>query len=577
MPLNWLAFIAGVTILIFLIPSYVYSQRYKGSIILSDSDKPLKCRAFKVPLDSLLRQHFFAQCITQNHAKGYILAQIDSIDYSSNPPVAYGTNGSLYKWALLESDSISLRILEKFGLSANNFSGKPVKIYALYRLISKALSHYQNNGYPFARVSMSNTIFTDNQVITQLNFTQGPQIVFDTLYIKGNAKVSRFAIQSIIGFRSGDRFSQSAFNQFDSKLNRLPFITVLQDSEVEFTPGKARIYTYINQRPASRFSGIVGISSRADSKPGVLLTGSINLNIVNSLKNAESFIVRWVALGEGTQNLNLNAAWPYIFGSNLAIDGSFSLYKRDSSYLNVNPLISLNLLGRHGDKIGVGIDYRSSRTLSQSNTQTLNDYTTSLIRVNYGISNLPKHIFSPQGYDLNFGFSAGARKLKETSKPQLMRVNSIFQGDIDNRIHIPILNENLTGVLAFKGQVLSLLKNDEVQTGFSENELFRLGGLDDLRGFNQESILSDGYCILKSEIHLRASKLFGVFAFFDKSYVSAYNAEGKEMFWPASIGFGLLLDSNGGAFNVTYAMGKGFGQGYRLKDAKLHISYTANF
>jgi hemolysin activation/secretion protein len=127
------------------------------------------------------------------------------------------------------------------------------------------------------------------------------------------------------------------------------------------------------------------------------------------------------------------------------------------------------------------------------------------------------------------------------------------------------------------GRKLALSQTDPNQTNFSENELFLIGGLNDLRGFNQESIISNAYGIIKSELHFRASRMLGFYSFFDKSWVSSYSNNLISTHWPSSAGFGILLQSGAGNLSITYAMANGFGQSFKLRDAKLHIEYSTSF
>jgi hypothetical protein len=68
-----------------------------------------------------------------------------------------------------------------------------------------------------------------------------------------------------------------------------------------------------------------------------------------------------------------------------------------------------------------------------------------------------------------------------------------------------------------------------------------------------------------------------LFVFFDKAYVSSSLGSVIKTSWPSGAGTGFMLEGGGGFFTLSYALGKGLGQDFRFRDAKLHIGYTASF
>ena len=110
-----------------------------------------------------------------------------------------------------------------------------------------------------------------------------------------------------------------------------------------------------------------------------------------------------------------------------------------------------------------------------------------------------------------------------------------------------------------------------------ENEMYRIGGMGTIRGFNQETVLSSAYSIATAEIHLRVSEGSGFFFFADKGYVKSYELGFNKDSWPLGLGIGLNLVTKAGLFNLSYAVGKGFGQSIGFKDAKVHFGIATVF
>ena len=84
----------------------------------------------------------------------------------------------------------------------------------------------------------------------------------------------------------------------------------------------------------------------------LLFTGEATINLKNALGNGELIGLDWQQLQQSSPKLNLQYQQPYLFGSPFGITTSFDLYKKDSSWLNINFLagvqyaLSVNQTGK---------------------------------------------------------------------------------------------------------------------------------------------------------------------------------------------------------------------------------------
>src|SRR5690606_553267 len=128
-------------------------------------------------------------------------------------------------------------------------------------------------------------------------------------------------------------YNEELLTQLSLRLRELPFLTEYRPADVFLMQKSAIIRMYLNDRKASNFSGIIGFLPNNQQTGKLLLTGEANLKLKNALGRGESIAADWKRLQAATQSLNIQLAYPFLFNSPLGIDGSFSLFKKDSTFL----------------------------------------------------------------------------------------------------------------------------------------------------------------------------------------------------------------------------------------------------
>ena len=64
--------------------------------------------------------------------------------------------GEQYKWVQINTDSVDQKLLEATGWNARQFNNKTIDFNRLQQQEERILNYYENNGYPFAGVSLDN-------------------------------------------------------------------------------------------------------------------------------------------------------------------------------------------------------------------------------------------------------------------------------------------------------------------------------------------------------------------------------------------------------------------------------------
>jgi hemolysin activation/secretion protein len=126
--------------------------------------------------------------------------------------------------------------------------------------------------------------------------------------------------------------------------------------------------------------------------------------------------------------------------------------------------------------------------------------------------------------------------------------------------------------LAVKTEIAKLYNNN-----LFLNDLFRLGGLKTLRGFNQNFFFASEYLLFKIEPRVYFSSDSFIFVFYDQAFIGQEVNNTKSKDHPMGFGAGISLNVNNGIINLAYALGSSKNQQVEPKLSKFHFGYVAKF
>jgi hemolysin activation/secretion protein len=130
------------------------------------------------------------------------------------------------------------------------------------------------------------------------------------------------------------------------------------------------------------------------------------------------------------------------------------------------------------------------------------------------------------------------------------------------------LNDKNSIFTRFTGSILS-------SDNYLDNELFRFGGINSIRGFEENSLTANLFTVLNTEYRYRLSKTLYVHSVLDVAYFENKNILTKQKLYGFGFGFGLL--TNSGLFKFNYSGGKIENQQFKFSDSKIHISLSTTF
>jgi hypothetical protein len=316
-------------------------------------------------------------------------------------------------------------------------------------------------------------------------------------------------------------------------------------------------------------NGVVGLQPNSVTGKSVF-TGDVRLKLQNVLKRGELFDLNWRSLQPETQDLKLKLNYPFLFNTPFGIDGSFDLYKRDSTFLTTIGRIGVQYFLRGGSYIKVFYEGENSNLLSGGQSSSLGNLS-SVTNNRYGIGVFRRQLdYLPnpsKGFYLELDGLIGSRTSRlpdadtsSSSTTYSVRLNVEWFFPLAKR-HVVRLANATRAYYA-----------PEVFT----NELNRFGGLTTQRGFDEEELFASTRSTFTVEYRFLVDRNSHAFLFFDQSFYEN-NTTTYYFDQPFGTGAGFSFGTNIGVFSISYGIGKQFDNPMLLRDGKVHFGYVSFF
>jgi len=571
-------------IILELISSHAFAQtdRIPLSIIILDN-QPAEATIVKnsIQADSLIIQKQLREILDNFHQKGYLSASVDSYNFSKNKITAYIHKGEQFKWVKVSFDSVDVMAMHKADIRIKKYLDKQIVPDQLVKDQRKLVSVMENSGYPFASARLHNMKFMGNLAEGIMYLESGPLIRIDSVIIKGNAKISPKYFQKQIGIKKDDLYEEKKIRAITDRIRETTFIREIKPFEIEFLDDKADIYTYLDKSRANQFNGIIGIIPDNETTGKLLLTGEVNFDLVNLFGRGILFSMDWRKLEPLTQELNVSGSYPYIFNSSVGIGMNLFLLKQDTTYFRVEPKVELQYFFNGSNYIRIFYQNQASSLLNTSGLEEITtlpvyaDYSTSLYGAGIKFNRLD-YIFNPRkGIFLEGDMSVGSKKIKKNPD-----INDDVYEDLDLTTTKTVLTCGIYVYIPMGGNFVTHIKN---LNGFMfnenlfENELFRLGGIRNLRGVDENSITASTFILGSLEFRYLFEEQSNLFLFVDGGYYQNKISSGEKEDTPLGFGAGMNLQTRAGIFTISYAMGRQFDNPVNIGNSKVHIGYIQRF
>ena len=550
----------------------------------------------KAKFSSLDQANNYINSLTKLFAdKGYLVSSVDSVWYLQNNVHIDFYVGKKYNWVQLRTNNIDKSLLSKVGYAAKNFAEKPLNISEVDLLKERLLTYYENEGFPFAAVYLDSIAINDDKISAALMVNQGLVYRIDSISNYGKLKLNTKFLQQYLNIINGSVYKREKLKEVDKRMLELPYAQTEHPSSLNMLGSGSILNLYVNNKKSSEVSAILGFLPDANNTGKLQVTGDINLDLKNVFGAGESLLLKYQALQPKSPRLNLGYEKPYFLKSPFGLGFLFELFKKDSSFLQVNAQLGLqlNLTNKQSGKILVqwqtanllqgGID---TNAIKFNKKLPLNiDVKSVNVGIAYEFRNT-NYRFNPlTGSDVTVTALTGIKNIKKNNDILSLKTSGFNYDKLYDSVKLQSYQLRLKIAAAhyFKTSKSSTFKT-AVNIGLYSsptvfrNEVFQIGGYRLLRGFNEESIYATRYAVVTAEYRSILSLNSYLFGFIDIGATKAkfQNINAQNLF--IGTGLGIAYETKAGLLNLSLAVGKRNDVPFNIRQAsKIHFGYINYF
>lgn len=529
--------------------------------------------------------------------KGYVTASVDTLLYDSASARAVLYIGDRYEWAKLDAGQVDPNILQAVGWRDKAFTDKPMDFSQVQDWQEKIIAYLENNGHPFGKVYIDSFRLEQEKVWAKLKVEPGPAYKIDSIRVIGNAKVSNEFLQRYLDIRNGSPFDKEKLQNISRKMRELSYVEEEFPAKLVWLNSGSFIEMYLKQKQSSQVNVLVGFLPNNDqlSSKKLLITGEANLLLRNALGVGETIGLNWQQLQVKSPRLNIIYRHPYLFGTPIGLDFAFDMFRKDSSFLNVNFQLGAQyvLSNQQSGKIFI---QRFQTIVTSANTAFIlqnyrlpedADVSSINVGIDYEYNNTNYRMNPTRGNEFRIITSAGTKKVKRNNEVLELKDpgNPAFDfGSLYDTVKLSTyqFRARVSAARFFpvgrQGTLKMGLNGGFFQSGnIFRNELFQIGGYKLLRGFDEESQYLSQFAIGTFEYRYLIGQNSYFYGFLDGGW-GRNNSQNTDVDYTyLGTGLGLAFETKLGIFNLAWAIGRRSDIPFSLRQSKVHFGFVNFF
>ncbi len=533
-------------------------------------------------------------------AKGFVTASLDSIRLDSTDAAIVLYLGQQYQWARLDTRQVEPSLLEAVGWRDRNFTEKPMDFVQVRNWQEKLMLYLENNGYPFARIYLDSLQVDQDKVAAVLKVDKGPLYKIDSIRVYGNAKITSAYLQRYLDIPNGSRYEREKLMRINQKVRELTYVEEEKPFDITLLGTGSVVNLYLKQKKSSQVNALIGFLPNNDqlSSKKLLLTGEANILLRNSLGAGETIGLNWQQLQVKSPRLNILYQHPYLFQSAFGLDFSFDMFRKDSSFVNVNLQAGAQyvLNKNQSGKLFIqrfqtivsegGID--SAFVVNYRRLPDLGDVSSFNVGLDYELNSTDYRLNPRKGNELRIIGSVGTKKLKKNTSVLEYKDPSDPAFDFGSlydtvKLKTYQFRVRLTAAKYFPLRNKRSTVKTAINAGLFEsgsifrNELFQLGGYRLLRGFDEESQYLSQFAIATAEYRYLVGQNSYFYVLADGGWGRNNAMNAGQSYTYLGTGLGLAFETKAGIFNLAWAVGKRNDTEFNLRQSKIHFGFVNYF
>ncbi|MCK0177764.1 hypothetical protein MWU50_00510 [Flavobacteriaceae bacterium S0862] len=461
-----------------------------------------------------------------------------------------------------DKNTISIDFLKSL-IGNTNESFFETNIETIPSLLTEINAYLIENGYPFSTVKLDflKKSSTNKSLNAELVIESNSERTIDKVIVKGYENFPKSYLKHYLKLKPEKALNINTLKEKVKILNSLPFTSLTREPEILFTKDSSTVYLYLQKRKSNIFDGFLGFGTNETS--GKLeFDGYLDLTLNNNLNYGESINIIYKSDENEQKTFNANLKAPYIFNSPLGAELDLEIFKKDSTFTTVSQSANLFYQINNQQILYTGLTSIQSNNLIDGNPLlNIEDYNSTFYNLQYQILK-PQYnnLLFTNNFILDAKVGFGSRKNNNQKANQSYYEVNAYK----------IFNLNIKNSIFFRANSQGIQSED-----YFTNELLRFGGINSIRGFEENSLLATLYAFLNLEYRYNLSPSVYVHTITDAAYLNNSLENYSEKLY--GFGFGLGVLTKAGVLRLNYAIGKSEDQKFEFSNSKMHLSLNAKF
>ena len=492
--------------------------------------------------------------LQQVKKRGFFTARIDSISKTNKELIAYLDLGKKINEIIIFTKKDNTN-----GIIDSGIDSIKIKTREFSDLTNQLLEQIDRKGNSFSEITYVNPLLKNDTLFLEMKISNSSSRKIDKVITRGYEDFPKKFISKYFLIDKNTVFSKQKLNQVSALSNKLDFIKEKKVPEVLFKKDSTHLYLFLDKIGTSSFDGLVNFSSKENGK-GLLLNGNLDLKLNNTFNTGEKFEIIWNKVSDEKTDFKINSYVPYILNSKFSTTLEFYLYRQDSTFINTNFELKTDYLINQKSHASILFNSKNSNYLLNISNNDLASYSNYFIGLGYELKKSSTSNLYKYKNGLNLNLTIGKRKTDTESINQLKFHFSAFANvQINNRGYLNIKNES--GLLTSKNYLL--------------NELFRIGGANSIRGYNEQSIFTNGYSYSNIEFRYSLDTSSYLYSITDLGvYKENTTNKIKKLL---GIGAGYQFRINNNLVNLGYVISTNSSTNAKLNSSRLVVRWTSFF
>lgn len=439
--------------------------------------------------------------------------------------------------------------------------------------LKQTVQKLEHNGFALAKLKLTNIKRVDTKIFADLKMESDKKRTLNSIIVNYTQNSRSYKFPNGHLTQINKKYKNRVFNQklaeeIHTDFEKFGFINQVKFPEILFTEDTTKVYVYLERKKSNTFDGFIGFSNNENKK--ITLNGYLDMKLENILGCGEQLTIYWKSDGKDQKTFNTSIELPYLFKTPIGIKAQIQLFRQDSTFQNTKTAIDLSYFTNYNTRFYLGYQTTESNDIQNTNKLQLSDYKSSFTTLNfeYTKNDNTSLLFARRSFA---SLTIGLGKRNQNNQPEETRPNKQFYLDMV-AMHNFYLNKKNSIIVKTQNYYL---KSER----YIINELFRFGGINSIRGLEENSlqanflttILTEYKYALSPSLYIHSITDLGLYK--DKTNIKKNNQKDTLL----GLGLGMGLQTKNGLLKIAIANAKSNNNNLTFYNTMANICYNVKF